>query len=574
MGILKKLMLGILVFQLAAFAVLAVGAILNTREGNSALTRSLLTAMDGYQDNLLKTLNANSETVAAEIGVASRSTTELIQALHTASCQALAGAVANQLFPMVESFDFESAGKALSALIESTPDIKWVRLVASENPQPQDIHEFGKKATENAKLFTHELKGKFAFLKLEMEFSLSGLTESAAKIEKIFGAIKNENRILVAKAQESGAQLIGEAKRNAYSLSEEGIKKSVLIILGTAALSLAAVCLCLAFFIKKWIARPVARIARGLNDSAAQVTSTSALVSSASHSLAEGASEQAASLEETAASLEEMSSMTSRNAEHTRQADGLMQQTREIVGEASEAIERLTVSMGEITRASEETSKIIKTIDEIAFQTNLLALNAAVEAARAGEVGAGFAVVAEEVRSLALRAAQAAHNTAGLIDDTIQKVKNGAEIVNGASRAFGKVSAGAGQVAELVSEIAAASSEQAQGIAQVSTAVSEMDKITQQVAANSEESASAAEELRAQAEETRSLSAALVDLIQGRRNAGRAKPAEGALQGKLPPQAMRAEAPGKKPAAVPGPQAPTGINEPCPGQEEFELKDF
>ena len=175
----------------------------------------------------------------------------------------------------------------------------------------------------------------------------------------------------------------------------------------------------------------------------------------------------------------------------------------------------LTQSMEDISKASDETSKIIKTIDEIAFQTNLLALNAAVEAARAGEAGAGFAVVADEVRNLAMRAAEAAKNTAGLIEGTVKKVKEGSELVERTNGAFSEVSKSAAKVADLVSEIAAASTEQAQGIDQINKAVSEMDKVTQQNAANAEESASASEEMNAQAEQMKIIAAELQGIVGG-----------------------------------------------------------
>ena len=157
--------------------------------------------------------------------------------------------------------------------------------------------------------------------------------------------------------------------------------------------------------------------------------------------------------------------------------------------------------MSAISKASEDTSKIIKTIDEIAFQTNLLALNAAVEAARAGEAGAGFAVVADEVRNLAMRAADAAKSTAELIDETVMKITNGSKLVETTHDVFSKVSESTQKVKGIVGEIAAASNEQAQGIGQISMAVNEMDKVVQQNAASTEESASAAGEMDTQAEQ-------------------------------------------------------------------------
>jgi len=261
----------------------------------------------------------------------------------------------------------------------------------------------------------------------------------------------------------------------------------------------------LAFFAVRSITKPLNRSISSLNEGAEQVASASGQVSSSSQQLAAGTSEQAASIEETSASLEEMSSMTKQNADNAGQADGLMKEAADVVTTANDSMGRLTTSMADISKASEETSKIIKTIDEIAFQTNLLALNAAVEAARAGEAGAGFAVVADEVRNLAMRAADAAKDTAVLIEDTVKKIGEGSKLVDTTNDAFSQVYESAAKVGELVSEIAAASGEQADGIEQVNRAVVEMDKVVQQNAASAEESASASEEMSAQAEQMRSI---------------------------------------------------------------------
>jgi methyl-accepting chemotaxis protein len=249
------------------------------------------------------------------------------------------------------------------------------------------------------------------------------------------------------------------------------------------------------------LVKPINRVVTGISEAADQVGSAASQVSASSQHLAEGASEQASSLEETSASLEEMSSMTKQNADNANQARAMMTEAKGVVEKANGQMAQLTDAIGEITKSSEETGKIIKTIDEIAFQTNLLALNAAVEAARAGEAGAGFAVVADEVRNLALRAAEAARNTSELIEKTIKAVKNGNEITLTTQSAFRANAEISGKIGQLVDEIATASEEQAHGIGQVNTAVSEMDKVTQQTAANAEESASAAEEMNAQAQQ-------------------------------------------------------------------------
>jgi methyl-accepting chemotaxis protein len=270
------------------------------------------------------------------------------------------------------------------------------------------------------------------------------------------------------------------------------------------------------YFIARSIADPMSRIIEGLSEGAGQVSAAAGEVSASSQSLAEGASEQAASAEETSSSLEEMSAMTRQNADNAQQADALMKEATRVVGRTNDSMAELINSMNDISKASEETSKIIKTIDEIAFQTNLLALNAAVEAARAGEAGAGFAVVADEVRNLALRAATAAKNTADLIEGTLKKVKGGFELVTRTGEAFRVVATSSAKVGELVGEIAVASQEQAEGIGQVNKAVAEMDKVIQQNAANAEESASASEELSAQAAQMKGYVAELVALVGGK----------------------------------------------------------
>jgi methyl-accepting chemotaxis protein len=271
----------------------------------------------------------------------------------------------------------------------------------------------------------------------------------------------------------------------------------------------------LSFLIARSIVSSIQRIISGLTEGADQVAAASTEVASSSQALAEGSSQQASSLEETSSSLEEMSSMTKQNAANANEAKAMMIKTKQIVEKVDSHMNSMAGAITEITKTSEETGKIIKTIDEIAFQTNLLALNAAVEAARAGDAGAGFAVVANEVRNLALRAAEAARNTNGLIENTIKAVKQGNELTAATREAFRENVENAGKVAQLIEEIASASQEQAQGIAQINGAVSEMDKVTQQTAANAEESASASEELTAQAEQMKGYVRDLAAVISG-----------------------------------------------------------
>ncbi|MFA5903624.1 MAG: methyl-accepting chemotaxis protein [Desulfobacula sp.] len=338
---------------------------------------------------------------------------------------------------------------------------------------------------------------------------------------------KQRNLILVSKMREAVHKIEPMVEKLHEKTEKEGDEKIVTIIAHAKRLSRVAIgagfCavvagILLAFFLTRNITKPIMLIIQGLTEGAGQVASASGQVSSSSQAMAEGASEQAASIEETSSSMEEMSSMTKRNAENAGNADGLMKDVNQVVITANSSMGQLTRSMDEISKASEETSKIIKTIDEIAFQTNLLALNAAVEAARAGEAGAGFAVVADEVRNLAMRAATAAKDTAQLIEGTVKKVNDGSNLVSTTNEAFIKVAESSGKVGTLVAEIAQASKEQSNGIDQVNLAIAEMDKVVQQNAANAEESASAAEEMSAQAEQLKEYVDELVTLVTGKKN--------------------------------------------------------
>ncbi|MBU0908811.1 MAG: methyl-accepting chemotaxis protein, partial [Proteobacteria bacterium] len=310
---------------------------------------------------------------------------------------------------------------------------------------------------------------------------------------------------------------------------------------------LAGVTLLLGILIALFTARGLISLLSGmvnqLTQNSTEVNSASVQIAEASHSLAEGASEQAATLEETSSSLEEMSSLIRQSADNTKQADNLMRETKSAISDADQSMKKLTLSMGEISAASAETQKIVKTIDEIAFQTNLLALNAAVEAARAGEAGAGFAVVADEVRNLAMRAAESAKNTSTLIDSTVNKVRTGENLLQETSASFTHAAQSTDKVSSLISEIATASSEQSQGIEQINKAVNEIDKVTQANAGASEESASAAEELSAQAAAMNEVVMDMRRMVEGDKGTG------GIAAQQLPPRTPLPPIAGKMPAA-------------------------
>ena len=264
------------------------------------------------------------------------------------------------------------------------------------------------------------------------------------------------------------------------------------------------------------INRLLREISAELRASAEQVSSAAGEVSSSAQSLAQGTSEQAASLEETSASATEITSMTRKNAESSRSAADLTTQADGLVTAANGHLAQMLGSMQEINTSSDKIAQIIKVIDEIAFQTNILALNAAVEAARAGEAGMGFAVVADEVRNLAQRSAQAAKDTASLIEDSIAKTHGGKAKLDLVAQGIHDITAKVGEIKALVDAVKTGSTEQARGIEQIAKAIGEMEHVTQSAAAHAEQSASAGEQLSAQAIATNEIAQKLTSLVGAR----------------------------------------------------------
>ncbi len=383
--------------------------------------------------------------------------------------------------------------------------------------------------------------------------------------------------VLLAEIDESEA--LAAVKDMKATANSAGTK--LLTWVGSLAAIAALLVTLISVFIARSISKPINRIISGLNEGSEQVDSAAAQVASASQQLAGGASEQASSLEETSSALEQMAAMTRTNADNAKQANELSEQAKTAAQSGDQTMEQLNGAMSAINESSGQISKIIKVIEEIAFQTNLLALNAAVEAARAGEHGKGFAVVADEVRNLAQRAAQAARETTGLIEDSVNKAQEGTQVAGEVGKVLGAIVGDVTKVSGLVAGITQASQEQAQGVDQVNTAVSQMDKVTQQNAAGAEESASAAEELSAQAQTVKSTVEELAALIHGgHKNAVSGKPhvavAEAAKKRsevKVAHPTGRAKPPQPEPAA-------TAANATAESGDEFlplkddDLKDF
>ncbi len=415
---------------------------------------------------------------------------------------------------------------------------RWMASYQSDSETLRRLIQETDKHHRNFHAGVAKIKGSAASGELEQARSVYQqelVPEMDSAFER-FGEMRDLASVAVATRRALEAQLLGpvtETQQEAMSLGKEIVERnreittaSVHQAEGRAGLlktiSLAAtglgvtVAVALGLFISAGMNRTLRRVANALGAGADQTTAAASQVSSSSQSLAQGSTEQASSLEEITSSMEEMASQTKQNAASANEARSLADSARTSADRGAEAMQRMSSAIDDIKTSSDETAKIVTTIDEIAFQTNLLALNAAVEAARAGEAGKGFAVVAEEVRNLAQRSAEAARNTAEMIEGSVKNADNGVAISKDVGEALGEIVGGSRKVSELVSEISAASDEQTQGIEQISAAVGQLDQVTQSSAANAEESASSAEELSAQAEELHRVVQELRTLVDGR----------------------------------------------------------
>jgi X-X-X-Leu-X-X-Gly heptad repeat protein len=306
--------------------------------------------------------------------------------------------------------------------------------------------------------------------------------------------------------------LNNEVQANQANLFAKGISAGAGVAL---AMALAFVGLAVAAYIILGFTNQLQEVIQGMKDGADQVSTGSNEVSSSSQQLAEGSAESAANLEEASASLQQLESLARQNAENAVASNALMDEVNQAVSRGSQAMESTLGSMRAVNQSADSIAKIIKTIEEIAFQTNLLALNAAVEAARAGEQGRGFSVVAEEVRKLASRCAEAARDTAALIEENGARTREGLTVSQAAGQALAEVVAKAAKVGQLLEGIGASSREQSKGIEEINRATAELEKVTQRNTANAEELSASSEEMSAQAESLRGLVQGLSQRLEG-----------------------------------------------------------
>ncbi len=358
-----------------------------------------------------------------------------------------------------------------------------------------------------------ETQNRIKALSAELFVIKKRLLNAGVSLEESSGAIMGR----MCEVDDSILESARDIRTNAVRIMAVGddlIERSIFlqIMIGFAVF---LICIIVGLPVTKSISGSIKRIIRELSKSAGQIFSAADQVSSSGRTLAALADRQVAAVEETASSLEQMASMTRQNADNANKAASLTIDTATHVNQAYESMDKLTASMSEISRASEETAGIVKNIDEIAFQTNLLALNAAVEAARAGESGAGFAVVAEEVRNLAHRAADASGHTAVRIRETVEKVKEGVELLNSAHTVFTRMTEKTAAVKTLIEEIAAASKKQSGGIEQMNRGASEIGQAVHENAAAAEESASASNMMHIQAKQLNDIVRELTIMVEG-----------------------------------------------------------
>jgi methyl-accepting chemotaxis protein len=411
----------------------------------------------------------------------------------TARRQYLAGEVGTATARMAAA----ERGSVLASVLGNAPDAEQYRQTfgACAATLQQALRELHAKSESQDSASLLATLDRQAVLLLQAHEQLSGEMAN----QQMDAALKLFAQKVQTRLDEIGRQadsLVEQQNQDLAAVSSAAASKSARSFWITIGLTLLALVVGAAVF---WIVSKASQSLRTLSgslaESAEQVSGAAGQVSGASQSLARGASEQAATLEETSASTEEIASITRKNADHALEVANLVRQSDQGASEVNQTLDRMVQKMKEIDGSSQKIARIIKVIDEIAFQTNILALNAAVEAARAGEAGLGFAVVADEVRNLAQRCAQAARDTASLIEESIETSRDGNTRLDQMAIAVRAMTENSTRMKSLVDEVNTGSQEQTRGMDQIAHAVLLMEQATQRNAATAEESASAGTEL-------------------------------------------------------------------------------
>jgi methyl-accepting chemotaxis protein len=414
--------------------------------------------------------------------------------------------IAGTALTMMEGFDLEGVRNLLARRLQEDNDIAHIVIYTNQNLTEKmeagmPIHDGGLKASI-------EKKSAFAFVKVELTAKTDALLMMQEKEAKSYQKLTDI-------IEESKGAILSSLAKDSITLRKDILKRLLVSLALSLLVSGAIVGTALGIFMNLRFSRPINQIIHALMSGGSSLSDAAHRVSDTSEILHLGVKGQVSSLQETATALDQMASMTTENSSTTQQADTLMKKTAQVISTANTSMSKLTESMTDISRASEEISSIIQTIDEIAFQTNLLALNAAVEAARAGEAGAGFAVVADEVRNLALRSASSSKDTANLIESTVKKIQAGSSIVGETKQAFNEAAHDIDQIAGLMGNIAQASTEQIRNMDLVGSALQEVDKVTQQNDGSADDATTAAQELTTQASEMHKVVTELQEMVGG-----------------------------------------------------------